>query len=152
MDIIYIIGAKYLFIVPIFLFVFVYIKASKFQKRDLLIFSLPSFALTLLIGKILNRFIYTSRPFISEGFSPLIEHAPDNGFPSDHTLLVASIAMIISFYNRKLGTFLWILTILVGISRILVGVHHLTDILGSILIAIFSTTTIYWLLKKRKML
>ncbi len=152
MDILYIIGAKYLFILPILLGSLLFLNASKSLKKELLIFSIPTLGITLLVGKILNRYIYNSRPFVEGGFSPLIKHAPDNGFPSDHMLLVASIAMIITFYNKKIGTLLWVLAILVGISRVMVGVHHFADVLGSTLIAIISSTAIYWLLKKRRVL
>jgi undecaprenyl-diphosphatase len=152
MDILYIIGAKYLFILPILLGLWLFINASKLLKKELLIFSIPALGISLLLGKILNRYIYNSRPFVEEGFSPLIKHAPDNGFPSDHMLLVASIAMIITFYNKKIGALLWFLAILVGASRVMVGVHHWADILGSTLIAITSSTAIYWLLKKRRVL
>jgi undecaprenyl-diphosphatase len=152
MNTIYIIGAKYLFIVPVLVMLLVFFRASKSLKKQLLIFSILTFGLALIIGKTLNHFIYNSRPFVKNGFSPLIEHAPDNGFPSDHMLLVASVAMIISFYNRKIGTFLWILAILIGLSRIMVGVHHPIDIVGSALIAIVSSTVVYWVLKKRRVL
>jgi len=152
MDILYIIGAKYFFIIPIFIGIILFVRSSRFLKKELLIFSIPSLGLSLLIGKILNHFIYNSRPFVVGGFSPLIEHAPDNGFPSDHMLLVASIAAIISFYNKKLGALLWFFAILVGISRVLVGVHHIIDIVGSALIAIISSTVIYLSLKKRRMI
>jgi len=152
MDILYIIGAKYLFIVPILIGFVLFIRSSKFLKKELLIFSIPTLGLTLLIGKILNKLIYNSRPFVTEGFSPLIKHAPDNGFPSDHMLLVASIAAIITFYNRKLGALLWFFAILVGISRVLVGVHHMMDVVGSTFIAIVSAAIIFWLLKNRRVL
>lgn len=114
--------------------------------------SIPTFGITLLIGKILNHFIYNSRPFVKEGFAPLITHAPDNGFPSDHMLLVSSIAIVITFYNKKLGILLWIMAILVGISRVAVGVHHPVDILGSATIAIFSSTIVYYLLENRRVI
>lgn len=152
MNLLYIIGAKYLFIIPVILGLWVFLKSSKFLKKELLKFSIPTLGITFIIGKILNHYIYNSRPFVKEGFSPLIAHAPDNGFPSDHMLLVASIAMIITFYNKKLGMWLWILAILVGISRIAVGVHHPIDILASAAIAILSSTIVYYLLKNRRVI
>jgi undecaprenyl-diphosphatase len=59
----------------------------------------------------------------------------DNGFPSDHTLLATAIAFAIFHFNKKLGLFLFLLAVLVGVARILAGVHHAADIAGSLIIA-----------------
>ncbi len=74
-----------------------------------------------------------------EHVQPLITHAADNGFPSDHTLLTMTIASILFLYNKRLGIVLAILAVIVGYSRVLAKVHHPVDIFGSIVIAIIAT-------------
>jgi undecaprenyl-diphosphatase len=69
-------------------------------------------------------------------FTPLITHAADNGFPSDHTLLVAALAMTLWFYDKRLSWWVWLVAILVGLARVVSGVHYLTDIIGSIVIVL----------------
>ncbi|WP_419188808.1 phosphatase PAP2 family protein [Enhydrobacter aerosaccus] len=63
-------------------------------------------------------------------------HTPDNGFPSDHTLLLSALAALASCWNGRLSLLLWFIALLVGAARVYVGLHHPVDILGSILIAI----------------
>jgi undecaprenyl-diphosphatase len=83
---------------------------------------------------LVSRFYFDPRPFVQGNFTPLLPHAADNGFPSDHTLLAAAIAFATFHFNKKLGLFLLLLAILVGVARILAGVHHVADIAGSIII------------------
>lgn len=98
-------------------------------------FSLP---IAFITGKIANYFIENPRPFVVQKDFPLIPHAPDNGFPSDHTLLIATIAATVFIHKPKLGIILFLIASLVGGSRVIAKLHHPVDILGSIGIAIFA--------------
>jgi undecaprenyl-diphosphatase len=71
-------------------------------------------------------------------FTPLIPHAPDNGFPSDHTLLSSAIAMTVFLRNRSIGGLLWFLTLLVAAGRIGSGLHSPIDVAGSIAFSIIA--------------
>lgn len=150
MDTFFIFGAKYLYLVSLLIAVFFFIKFP--EKRKLVIFSALSLILTLAVAKILNQFVYNPRPFVVGGFSPLIPHAPDNGFPSDHMLLVSALPAIIVYYSRRYAILLWILAIIVGISRIYVGVHHPVDIEASAGIAIMMTGLSHYVLRKRQII
>lgn len=94
--------------------------------------------LAYIISRIAAYFYYDPRPFVVGHFIPLIQHAADNGFPSDHVLLTGAVAAIIWFYNKKLSGVLWFLAFLIGATRVLAGVHHAADIIGSIVIVLFS--------------
>jgi undecaprenyl-diphosphatase len=143
---IFIFGAKYLFILSIIIAGWYFFKQSRSTKREMIIFGLIVVIVAGVIAFIAGHLYYDPRPFIVDHFTPLIPHADDNGFPSDHTLLVGAIASIIFVYSRKISLYLWIIAIAVGISRVYVGVHHITDILGSIIITIFATylVHIFW--------
>lgn len=95
---------------------------------------------------------FDPRPFVEGQFEPLIKHVADNGFPSDHTLLLAAIASVITFYDKRYATILWVITLVVGLSRVYAGVHHLLDIAGAILIALVSTSLVYFVLMRIKKL
>ncbi len=106
-------------------------------------FALVAALLTYAIGIIGNHIYFDPRPFVVGHFTPLIPHAPDNGFPSDHALLVSAIASIGMFWNRRLGVVLWILAIIIAIARVWVGVHHPIDVLGSMVISLVTVSAVY---------
>jgi len=112
---------------------------KKNLKIKLLALSALSLSLSLSLAKLLNKIIVDPRPFVVNHIQPLIPHAPDNGFPSDHTLLVATIASIVFVFNKKLGIVIMVLAVIVGYSRVLAQIHHPLDIAGSVLIAVVAT-------------
>lgn len=139
MDLLIIVVAKYFYVVVVLIAAFYVLTLSKIRKIQLLKLSLLTLPLAYIISKILKHFIYDPRPFVVEHVRPLIAHVPDNGFPSDHTLLTMTIASIIFVYNRTLGFVLGGLAIAIGISRVAARVHHPLDIIGSVVIAIGAT-------------
>lgn len=127
----------------------VYVLFLRKQKRNqallLTLFVLPA---SYIFGRFAGLIFNNPRPFVVDGFTPLVQHIADNGFPSDHTLFTATIASIVFVYNRPVGIFLFILSILVGISRVLAGVHHYIDVVGSVVIAVITTYVVTILLRQ----
>lgn len=142
------IAAKYLYLLSILTaLVWAYLKAKK-QSGSLLKLVLISFPISFIVAKILSHFYYNARPFAVENIKPLIDHDPSNGFPSDHTLLAATIAAVVYTYNRKVGIFLAILAIFVGYARVVAGIHHQIDIWGAAVIAVIAVYISIKILKK----
>lgn len=149
MNFLIIFAAKYLYLLIITVAAVSFLANKKpFTKRSILKLAVISFPLAFAAARILSSFIYTSRPFVTENVKPLIDHAPDNGFPSDHTLLVMTISAVFLIYNRRLGIVLIILSAAVGAARILAKVHSPIDIVGSSLIA-FSAVVVSWIFLER---
>ncbi len=92
---------------------------------------LIAYVLALIAG----RLYYNPRPFVVEHTAPYFAHANTNGFPSNHTLFVVFIALLVMKYNQRAGTFLLVLGIVVGLSRVVANVHHIIDIFGAAAIA-----------------
>lgn len=91
--------------------------------------------LTLLLsflGAQLAAALYNDpRPFVVEHYRPLIAHAADNGFPSDHSLLAAAIVAMVAF-ARWLWTVPFVLLGgIVEVARVGAGLHHPIDVIGS---------------------
>ncbi len=127
-------SAKYLYIVSVG--IFIWWGATNIRRKEFLslsIFVLPS---SYILSRIVSLFYYDPRPFISEHIIPLIHHVADNGFPSDHALLTGTLAAIVTVFDKRIGVILWVLAIFVGGARVLAGIHHTVDIVGSYLIAI----------------
>ncbi|MEK7135264.1 MAG: phosphatase PAP2 family protein [Patescibacteria group bacterium] len=111
--------------------------------KKLALFSALTLPLSYILGVIARSLWYNPRPFVVKGIEPLIAHIPDNGFPSDHTLLLATLASIAYYFDKKYSAALWVVTILVGLSRVFAQVHHLVDILASMVIALVSAKIAY---------
>jgi undecaprenyl-diphosphatase len=72
------------------------------------------------------------RPFAVDHVAPLVSHAKDNGFPSDHALLAAAIVGALLVARQ----WLWaipcaVLGFCVDWARVGAGIHHVIDVLGS---------------------
>ena len=146
MDIFFIFAAKYLLLLPIaILGIYFLIQPWSVQKK-ILVFALPSLILIYLVALLGGYLYYDPRPFVVGSFTPLIPHTPDNGFPSDHTLLVSAVASIGFYLNRRFGVVLWALAIVVAVTRVYVGLHHPTDVIGSIIISAAATSIVYLLI------
>lgn len=117
------------------------------EQKRMALFAVPAGLLAYALGLLVSHFYFDPRPFVVGHFTPLIPHAPDNGFPSDHTLLVATFAVVGMFWNRRLGFALSGIAILVAVARVYVGLHHPIDALGSIAFALIATSAWYFVLK-----
>lgn len=90
---------------------------------------------TFVITHILKIFTALPRPFLS--LAHVIVLVPDQGgfsFPSMHTSLTTALAMSVYIHHKRLGVLLFIFAVLVGFSRIYVGVHYPIDVLAGGLI------------------
>ncbi len=143
-------SAKYLYLLVIAITVLFFIKQPRDIQKQLLIFGIITLPAAYIIAKLAGFLYYDPRPFIQGGFTPLIPHAADNGFPSDHALLSAAISTAISPFNKKISVILWILTAIIGLSRVLAGIHHLIDIFGSIIISVIAGYLAYQIIEKKK--
>jgi membrane-associated phospholipid phosphatase len=77
------------------------------------------------------------RPFVVDpSIKPLFAHGADNGFPSDHTAVAATVALLVMMYRRWLGAALLAASILLGAARVAANVHHSQDIAAAVLIAV----------------
>ena len=150
MDALFIFGAEKLFILSFIVVGYFFYKLPKEKRIEIIIFTFFTLPLAFILGEFARHLYVNPRPFVVRGFEPLISHAPDNGFPSDHALLLSSIAAIVSFFSRKYALILWAITLLVSLSRMYAGLHHSIDILGSILIALLSATVVHVVLSWRK--
>lgn len=91
--------------------------------------------LALALSVLASHLYYDTRPFVSHHLVPLIPHAADNGFPSDHALLAAFLAFTMFLYSRRVSFLLLIIAVLIGWARVAAHIHGPIDIVGSFVIA-----------------
>ena len=71
------------------------------------------------------------RPFTTDHMKPLISHAADNGFPSDHALLAAAVVAVVLLVSPLWSVPFVVLAFLVDWARVGAGIHHVQDVVGS---------------------
>lgn len=115
------------------------------------IFVFAVIAMTIIVSRgILTeviRFIYNrKRPFEVLEFEPLFPNF-DPSFPSGHAAFLFALAIAVFYFSRFWGWWFLGFSFLVGISRIFVGIHWPSDILGGIAVALIAFLIIKRLLK-----
>jgi len=98
-----------------------------------------------IITEIIRYFFPRIRPFVENSVNLLIGYnATESSFPSGNAAFFFALSTIVYFYNKKAGTFFFIASFLISISRVFVGIHWPFDILAGALVGIFSG----WLINK----
>ncbi|MFC0472697.1 undecaprenyl-diphosphatase [Halalkalibacter kiskunsagensis] len=123
-----------------YIFIFVLI-LMLFQNshRKVALSAIKSAVFTLFINRLIRLVYFKPRPFVKHRVGILIPSKTDSSFPSKHTLLVFAIATSIFLRERILGSIMLGLSMLTGFSRIWVGHHFPSDIIGSAFISIVTS-------------
>lgn len=104
----------------------------------------------VLLKLVVNR----TRPYDAYSFIQILvpkEH--DASFPSGHSAISFSVAMIYYYClsNKKVGIGFVVLAALIALSRLYVGVHYPTDVIGGIFFGcLMSYGVKYFLIDKEK--
>lgn len=137
--------------IPVFLFLLAILKEHYVLKAKS-IYIIQSSILALVLSKILKHIVNRQRPYITYPFIEKVTNGSSPSFPSGHTSDAFTLAASLSFAFPKwyviVPSFSW--AVAVGYSRMDLGVHYPSDILGSIIIALFSSLIFYLLFQKRR--
>ena len=93
--------------------------------------AVKSVVFSLLINILIKCFYFKPRPFLKQRIGILIPSKTDSSFPSKHTLLAFAVSTSIFLRERIIGSIMMGLSMLTGVSRIWVGHHYPSDIIGS---------------------
>jgi len=99
----------------------------------------------LLFSHIIKILVQAPRPFIVlSNINELFLYGSYDSFPSGHATFFSALAIAIFMYHRKMGIFFMCGAVLIGLARIIVGIHFPIDILaGFILGGTLSWATYY---------
>lgn len=134
----------FLLILAVVLF-FYWSRSNKIKVLIELFFAGAAIGLGYLFNFLISLFYFRPRPFAElEGVYQLVEKSPfAKSFPSDHAVIVFALAFAIFFVNKRWGILFLFFALLVGISRIYVGVHYPLDILFGALVGFIASFLVY---------
>lgn len=92
---------------------------------------LSAFIIVSIFRKLINR----PRPYESMDIEPLLSHKSGESFPSRHTLSAFIIAFVCLNVNIYLGIFACTIASIISLTRILAGVHYISDVISAMIIA-----------------
>ncbi len=112
-----------------------------------------SMLLNLLATNIVLKNLFArTRPYVAvEGLHRMIEAQSDFSFPSGHTACSFAAAVVIfRLCPRKVGIPAIVLAVLISLSRLYVGVHFPTDVIGGAIIGTAAALFVCWVEQKRQ--
>lgn len=94
----------------------------------------PAF-IAYLLSTTLKELIHIERSFVQfREVLPLFDPNQEYSFPSTHAAIFSALAVSIFFIHRKAGYYFIIFALLIGLARVIAGVHFPVDILGGFLL------------------
>jgi undecaprenyl-diphosphatase len=98
------------------------------------------------IGLVLAGHLHSDpRPFVHDPNStPLFPHAPDNGFPSDHSAAAGLLAGLVLYWRRLVGLGVAVGAAVVAWARVAAHVHHAQDVLAGLAIGAVAAALAIW--------
>ena len=117
---------------------------AKFEEVGMVILSIGAASI---VSKVLKILIHAARPF--DALPRVYSLFAETGFtfPSDHATFFLALAVSIFFINKKTGALFMFFALIIGLARIMAGVHFPIDILaGFILGALVACSAKYAIL------
>lgn len=129
LDMIMVGSAKYLPIVFALVLVALWLTWKPQNQRGAFLAG-ASALIALGVGQLVGHALPRPRPYLAHSVNLLISRSADTSFPSDHATLGFAVAVMIWQYNRRVGAWLLILALILAFSRVFVGAHYPSDVLG----------------------
>lgn len=138
-DMLIIFFAKYyIFILFGIMLGFIY-KDYYLSPRRKFLFGVTAVLLTMggsyVLAQVIHYFYHHLRPLFALPIQHLLNES-SYSFPSSHTIIIFSMATAALSYSKRLAYFLYASGLVVGVARVMAGVHYPMDILGGIILGV----------------
>lgn len=133
-----------------FVIIAIFLYFKKLRKVGILM------SISLILEFVLNNLIIKNwvariRPYEAiEGLKLIVGKATDYSFPSGHTGSAFALAVVVLMVmKRKYGIIALILAFLMGLSRLYVGIHYPSDVLGGLVLGVITSVLSVKCFKKK---
>jgi membrane-associated phospholipid phosphatase len=137
--------------IPLVFILFGFMKKRREVWMDGFMIAAP-YLLAVVLTNTVKAIVARPRPFTTYSFIQKLSDGGSGSFPSGHTSDVFSIAMIVSIFFPRfiviIPIFIW--AMLVGYSRMDLGVHYPTDVVTGAFIGVSSSLFCSWLYKRSR--
>ena len=90
-------------------------------------------ASAFVVGTLVRKLIDRPRPYTALGFTPLFpKDKTGQSMPSRHCFSAAAIAATVWYVLPPLGAVLAVLAVIIAVSRVVTGVHFVSDVLAGL--------------------
>ncbi|MEI8174609.1 MAG: phosphatase PAP2 family protein [bacterium] len=104
------------------------------QKKKEILFVFFSGFVAYLLATILKLIFHTSRPFLALPDVHALFSETGFAFPSGHAAFFSALGIALFFTHKKAGYVFISFALLIGLARIIAGVHFPIDILGGFIL------------------
>lgn len=122
-------------------------KGGKKEKKAAVLMII-GLILAPLVIILIRLFIQEPRPFLAYQLHPLINPPQDPSFPSGHATRMAIIAFSFMLARSRWTPLFLILMLIIGFTRVYVGVHYPIDVLGGFVTGFLITLGLGYLFNK----
>ena len=92
---------------------------------------------------LLNGVFFRDRPFIDHNVSMLFYRPDDSSFPANSAAATFAIAAAVWGINKRVGTVLFVVAAVYGLTRVYAGVHYPLDIVAAAVIGVVVTMLVF---------
>lgn len=99
------------------------------------------------VTEVTRLFYQRPRPFLTLPVHQLLTNDAWS-FPSGHATFFFALATAVYLYHKKWGVFFFIAATLMGMGRVIAGIHYPSDILGGALIGVGVAYATFYIVRK----
>jgi len=92
------------------------------------------------IGFLWNR----PRPFVLGDAQLIVSHAASPAYPSTHASIFFALSTIVFLYNKKVGFWFLLASVVMSLARVFCGLHWFSDVLAGMGLGIFIGLVVYY--------
>lgn len=114
------------------------------KEREVGILCIIAIAFTdIFTAKVIKQYVHRIRPCFDYSDVHQLVGTGNFSFPSNHAANNFAVATLIFLYNKKISLIFLSLGLLIGFSRVYVGVHYPLDVLAGFFFGIYNGLIIY---------